>query len=61
MKLPPRLASWFRAIRRAHERQEEEHLRAMAKANTWRGPGRRIRIPAPPGGFDKGPGGRRHK
>ncbi|HEX4090993.1 MAG TPA: hypothetical protein VHZ33_19970 [Trebonia sp.] len=54
MKLPPRLSRWLRAVRRAHERQEEEHLRAMAKANTWRGPGRRIRTPPPPGGWNKG-------
>jgi hypothetical protein len=60
MRLPPRLANWFRAIRRAHERQEEEHLRAMAKANPWRG-GRRVRLPPPPGGFSNGSNPRRHK
>jgi hypothetical protein len=56
MKLPPRLARWFDALRRAHERQEEEHLRAMAKANTWKGPGRRLRMPppSPPGGRNTG-------
>jgi hypothetical protein len=57
MKLPPRLARWFDALRRAHERQEEEHLRAMAKANTWKGPGRRLRMPpppSPPGGRNRG-------
>jgi hypothetical protein len=48
MKLPPRLARWFDVLRRAHERQEEEHLRAMAKANTWKGPGRKLRMPPPP-------------
>jgi hypothetical protein len=60
MKAPTRLANWFRAIRRAHERQEEEHLRAMAKANTWRG-GRRARLPAPPGGFGNGSNPRHRK
>jgi hypothetical protein len=56
MKLPPRLARWFDALRRAHERQEEEHLRAMAKATTWKGPGRRLRMPPPsqPGGKYRG-------
>ncbi len=48
MRLPPRLARWFEVLRRAHERQEEEHLRAMAKANTWKGPGRKLRMPPPP-------------
>ena len=56
MKLPPRVARWFDALRRAHERQEEEHLRAMAKANTWKGPGRKLRMPPPPS--PSPPGGR---
>ena len=54
MKLPPRVARWFDALRRAHERQEEEHLRAIAKANTWKGPGRELRVPPP------SPSGGRH-
>jgi hypothetical protein len=60
MKLPRKVAHWFRALRRAHERQEQEHLRAMAKSNTWRG-GRRVRLPPPPGGFEKSHVQRRHK
>jgi hypothetical protein len=59
MKLPPRLAEWFRALRRAHERQEKQHLRAMSKANPWRA-GRRVPLPPPPGGYNKGGSGRRH-
>ena len=55
MKLPSRLARWFDVLRRAHERQEEEHLRAMSKANTWKGPGRKLRMPPPP---PSPPGGR---
>jgi hypothetical protein len=55
MKLPSGLARWFDVLRRAHERQEEEHLRAMAKANTWKGPGRKLRMPPPP---PSPPGGR---
>jgi hypothetical protein len=54
MKLPPRLANWLRARQRAHGRHEAEHLRAMSKVDMAPRYGRTVRIPPPPGGFDKG-------
>jgi hypothetical protein len=54
MKLPPKLATWLRARRRAHDRREAEHLRAMSKVDMASRFGRRVRIPPPPGGWNKG-------
>jgi hypothetical protein len=56
MKLPPRLANWLRARRRVHEQHETEHLRIMAKVDMAPRYGRKVRIPAPPGGWQNGGG-----
>jgi hypothetical protein len=50
MKLPPRLANWLRARRRAHERQVAEQIRIMSKADMAPRYGRTVRVPPPPGG-----------
>jgi hypothetical protein len=55
MKLPPRLANWLRARRRAHERHVAEQIRIMSKADMAPRYGRTVRIPPPPGGWqDRG-------
>jgi hypothetical protein len=54
MKLLPGLASWLRARSRAHERHVAEHERAMAKVDMAPRFGRKVRIPAPPGGWQEG-------
>jgi hypothetical protein len=58
MKLAPKLANWFRARGRAHEQHVAEHERIMAKADMTPRYGRRVRIPAPPGGWQTGRGKR---
>jgi hypothetical protein len=56
MKLPPKLARWLRARGRAHERHVAEHERIMAKVDMAPRMGRRVRLPAPPGGWRTGGG-----
>ena len=51
MKLPPKLASWLRARGRVHERRVAEHERTMAKVDMAPRYGRKVRLPAPPGGW----------
>jgi len=57
MKLPPKLAKWLSARRRAHDQHEAQHLRAMAKVDMAPRYGRKVRIPPPPGGWNKGRAG----
>lgn len=59
MQLPPKLANWLRARGRAHERHVAEHERIMAKADMAPRYGRKVRIPAPPGGWQAGGGKRK--
>jgi len=59
MKLPPRLANWLRARGRAHEQRVAEHERIMAKVDMTPRYGRKVRVPAPPGGWRTGGG--KHK
>jgi hypothetical protein len=56
MKLPPRLANWLRARRRAHERHVAEQIRIMKKVDMAPRYGRAVRIPPPPGGWQRGGG-----
>jgi hypothetical protein len=53
-----KLASWLRTRSRAHERHVAEHERAMAKVEMAPRFGRKVRIPAPPGGWQNGSGKR---
>jgi hypothetical protein len=57
MKLPPKLANWLSARRRAHERHVAEQIRMMSKVDMAPRIGRTVRVPPPPGGY-QGRGGK---